>query len=260
MSDVTVDEEALRATLVAYALRTWDRGWVANHDGNLSARLGEDRFLATPTAVSKGDMRPEWLIVVGEDREVLQGTRRAFSEFKLHAAAYRARPDIGVVVHAHPPNATAFAVSGAALPHPFLAEAVATLGPTLPLVPFGLPGEPVTDAGIASALGQADVAILAQHGVLAVGGSFEQAWLRMELVEHLATIALKAQALGGVLPLPAETVRKLAAKGRPASNPSFGAAPVSTGSSASGQPGPAQTAGRPNLGNLVSSALRRHHS
>ena len=222
VSAVRVDEEQLRRDIVRYARQTWRRGWVANHDGNLSARLTGGRYLATPTAVSKGDIEPGWLIVVDEDRTVLEGTRRAFSEFKVHAAAYRARPDIGVVIHAHPPHATAFAVAGQPLPHPFLAEAVVTLGPEIPVVPFGLPGEPQVDRGIAEALARADVALLDRHGVLAVGGSFEQAWLRMELVEHLAAIACKAAPLGGVRPLPAERVAALAAKGRPASQPCFG--------------------------------------
>lgn len=255
MAEVPIDEEALRRDMVRYARRTWERGWVANHDGNLSARLGADRFLATPTAVSKGDVCPEWLIVVNGQREVLQGTRRAFSEFKVHAAAYAARPDIGVVLHAHPPHATAYAVSGTPLPHPFLAEAVVTLGPEIPVVPFGLPGEPVVDDGIARALGRADVALLAQHGVLAVGGSLEQAWLRMELVEHLACIAIKAQALGGVKALDPERVRALAAKGRPASQPSFGDAP--TDRSVGAPVATASSAARPDLGSLVGDALRR---
>lgn len=255
MADVSIDEEALRRDMVQYAHRTWARGWVANHDGNLSARLGDDRFLATPTAVSKGHVQPEWLIVVNRERDVLQGTRRAFSEFKVHAAAYAARPDIGVVLHAHPPHATAYAVSGAAFPHPFLAEAVVTLGPEIPVVPFGLPGEPALDQGLSAALGRADVVLLAQHGVLAVGGSLEQAWLRMELVEHLATIAIHAQALGGVKALDPDQVRSLAAKGRPASDPSFGGPPER--SPTHGAPPANATGTRPDLGHLVGDALRR---
>ena len=264
MSDGIVCEERLRREIVEYARRTWSRGWVANHDGNLSARLGEGRYLATPTSVSKGDVSPESLIVVDGERTVLQGTRRAFSEFKIHAAAYAARPDIGVVVHAHPPHATAFAVSGAELPHPFLAEAVVTLGPTIPRVPFGLPGEAALEEGLRAALQQADVVLLDQHGLLAVGGCFEQAWLRMELVEHLATIAQRAVALGGVRQLPPERVRALSKKGRPASSPSFGAAPEGRGAPAAGARRTGSSGGdppggaRPNLHALVSDALRRH--
>jgi len=252
-----VTEEQLRRELVATANALHARGWVSNHDGNASCRLGAGRLLCTPTAVSKADVTPESLIVVGEDGEVLQGTRRSFSELQLHRAAYTARPDIGVVLHAHPPSATAFAVSGRELGHPFMAEPVVTLGPQIPVVPYHRPKDRALDAAIGRALGGADVAILDRHGVIAVGGSFEQAFLRLELVEHLARIAEAAAALGGVRPLPADEVAALAAKGRPPSSPSWGALaarPVSDGSSSrrtsAGDP-------RPDVAGLVDATLRR---
>ena len=252
------DEEALRRDLLRYARLCWERGWVANHDGNLSARLGDGRFLCTPTAVSKGDVTAESLIVVNAACEVISGSRRAFSELKLHIAAYAARPDIGVVLHAHPPASTAFAVAGVEIGHPFLAEAVVTLGPELPVVPFHLPGEPALEAALGQALAKADVVVLDRHGLLSVGGNLEQAWLRMELVEHLARISAQARALGGVRPLSADQVRSLTAKGRPASSPSFGPAPE--------RPSPSRWAGagaaaeapgeRQDLRAAVASALR----
>ncbi len=98
-------EETLRRDLVRYAQRVHAAGWVANHDGNLSVRLSEGRYLCTPTAVSKADVVPEWLIAVDGTGALLQGTRKPFSEMKLHLAAYRARPRVGAVLHAHPPTA-----------------------------------------------------------------------------------------------------------------------------------------------------------
>ncbi len=246
---MSVCEESLRRELVSTSRGIWQRGWVANHDGNLSARLG-DNLLCTPTAVSKGDVRPEWLIVVDADDQVIQGTRRSFSELKLHRAAYSARPDIGVVIHAHPPSATAFAVSGADLGHPFMAEPVVTLGPVIPRIPLMLPGDPDLPMAIERGLEQADVLILDGHGVLAVGGSFEQALLRLELVEHLAKIALAAQHLGGTRPLPESLVAQLAAKGRPASEPDHTPAGAEGHASAA-------TDERPDLRALVSDALQR---
>ncbi len=247
---MSVCEETLRQELVTTSRRLWKSGWVANHDGNLSARLG-DNLLCSPTAVSKGDVRPEWLIVVDPDGNVAQGTRRSFSELKLHRAAYNARPDIGVVIHAHPPSATAFAVSGADLGHPFMAEPVVTLGPVIPRIPLMLPGDPDLPMAIERGLEQADVLILEGHGVLAVGGSFEQAVLRLELLEHLAKIALAARSLGGTKPLPEVLVARLAAKGRPRSMPDH------TPSDAAGYAGPSASAERPDLSSLVADALQR---
>ena len=116
------------------------KGWVANHDGNVTYRLDSDRYLSTPTAESKGVVSEEMLIVIDENGKVLSGTHRPFSERVLHLAAYQARPDVKAVIHAHPPTATAFAVAGKGLDRPIIAEAVVSLGPRIPLVPYALPG------------------------------------------------------------------------------------------------------------------------
>ncbi|MEE2750497.1 MAG: class II aldolase/adducin family protein [Myxococcota bacterium] len=205
-------EEKLRAELVDVSHALHARGWVANHDGNLTARLGEGRFLATPTAVSKAQVRPENLIVVDDSGAVVAGTRKSFSEIKLHLAAYRARPDVACVVHAHPPTATGFAVAGVELGAPFMAEPVVSLGPKIPLVPFGMPGEPALDDALALALKSADVVMLANHGVLAVGPDLETCMLRIELLEHISKIALVARQLGGPVLLPTALVEQLTEK------------------------------------------------
>lgn len=253
-----VTEEQLRRQLLETAHALHRRGWVANHDGNASCRLGPARLLCTPTAVSKGDVTAESLIVVDGENKVVQGTRRAFSELQLHRAAYAARPDIGVVLHAHPPQATAFAVSGKDLGHPFMAEPVVSLGPRIPVVPYHRPKDPALDAAIGAALADADVVILAQHGVLAVGGSFEQALLRLELVEHLARIAAAAAPLGGVRGLPPAEVAALSAKGRPASQPSWGATPATPAQNRTGRNStPRGSTRRPDVAGLVDATLRR---
>lgn len=205
-------EERYRREIVEVSHALHSRGWVANHDGNLSARLdgsGGARLLCTPTAVSKGDVSPESLIVVGPDNAVLQGTRKPFSELRLHRVAYAARPDVNVVIHAHPPTATGFAVAGVALGPAFMAEPVVSLGESVPLVPYGLVGSPDLDEALSRALQGADAVLLANHGVLTVGPSFELALLRMELVEHLCKIALVARQLGGPVPIPRGDVEKL---------------------------------------------------
>ena len=57
-------EEELRRDLLNYCQQVYQKGWVANHDGNLSARLENGHFLCTPTAVSKGDITAEMLLVI----------------------------------------------------------------------------------------------------------------------------------------------------------------------------------------------------
>lgn len=207
-----VSEEQLRRELIRVSHTVHARGWVANHDGNLTAQLAPGRFLATPTAVSKGDVSGEMLIVVDGAGQVLQGTRKSFSELKLHLTAYRSRADVRAVLHAHPPTATGFAVAGIPLRGPFMAEPIVSLGSEVPLIPFGLPGDPALDANLSGALGAADVVMLGGHGLIAVGPDLDTCLLRMELVEHLCKIALVARQLGGARVLPEETIQALQAK------------------------------------------------
>ncbi len=247
-------EEVLRAEISATSQSVHARGWVANHDGNISARLSPDRLLCTPTATSKGDVTAAMLLVLDATGQKVMGTRRPFSELHLHLAAFAARPDIGVVLHAHPPAATAFAVCNKVLDPTIMAEPVVSLGPEVPLVPFFPPKSKELDRALQQALQRADVVLLGSHGVLAVGGSCEQALLRMELVEHLARITLAGAQLGGAQPLERSVFEKLAAGGRPKSSPCFGAQPGKTDPPISA---PTTTGARPDVSALVSEALRR---
>ena len=190
----------LRTEVAETARELHRRGWVANHDGNVTARDGAV-YVATPTATSKRKVIEHGLLEL-DGRGVPSGAGKVFGEIGLHLAIYSRRPDVNAVVHAHPPSATAIAASAQnPIERPFIAEAVVSLGPTIPKVPYAGPGEPATSA-LAPWAELVDAALLANHGVIAWGATCEQALLRLELVEHLATIALAALPLGGVVPLP----------------------------------------------------------
>jgi len=190
-----------REQLVDISRRLHAKGWVANHDGNVSARSGS-HFLCTPTATSKAAVAATNLLVVDDKGQRVSGTAKPFGEIGLHLTVYRNRADVNAVVHAHPPCATALACAGSRLlEKPFIAEAVVSLGPTIPSVPFAVPGPAACEALAPFALAH-DTVLLANHGVLAWGANLEQAYLRLELVEHLARIALQAEKIGGVRALP----------------------------------------------------------
>jgi L-fuculose-phosphate aldolase len=193
---------AVRTEVADTARELHRRGWVANHDGNVTARDGQ-LFVATPTATSKRNVTDHGLIELDARGKPI-GTGKVFGEIGLHLAIYARRPDVNAVVHAHPANATAIACArDNPIERPFIAEAVVSLGPAIPKVPYALPGDAAV-AALAPWAELIDAALLANHGAIAWGATCEQALLRLELVEHLATIAIAAHALGGVTPLPAE--------------------------------------------------------
>jgi L-fuculose-phosphate aldolase len=177
--------------------RMYARGMVAANDGNISVRLGGGLFAVTAAGVSKGFLTPDDIVVVDESGRKIEGASRPTSEAKLHLFAYSRRPDVGAVCHAHPPFATAFAVSGRELPPNILPEIILAVGGGIPLTPYATPSTEELARSIEEHLGGADAFLLANHGVLTLGAD-----LRLETVEHYARIAWLALSLGGATPLP----------------------------------------------------------
>ena len=200
-----------REAVVRYLQRMDAKGWVANHDGNLSVRLSADRFLCTPTGMAKSDIKADELIVVSGDGSRVRGQKRLFSEWILHRTVYESRPEVNAVCHSHAPYATAFGAAGQPLPHPFLPEAVVSLGPNIPSVKISAPGIAAAEL-LKPELTRSQSCLIEGNGLLSWGTDLEQAFLRMELVEHLASIAHLAQTHGGVRLLPNSIVETLTAK------------------------------------------------
>ena len=202
--------ESLIGAIVEICHKVAAKGWVANHDGNVTARF-EGTLLSTPTAVSKADVTADMIITLDMEGKKLQGSGNPFSEIRLHLAAYRARPDIQAVVHAHPPLATAKGLAGGDF-NVRLPEAVVSIGGSIPVIPYAFPGARENEVMAAAALGRGDLIMLAGNGVLAAGRDVKEAFLRMELLEHLLRIDHYARNMGPWLPLPAADKEKLLEK------------------------------------------------
>jgi len=198
----------LRADVVATSRRLHQNGWVANHDGNVSVRLKGDRLLITCTAISKRDVDDASLLVVDMKGNVLEGRRKPFSELELHLACYAARPEVNVVIHAHPPAATAFGLAGKEIGPVAMPEIVVSLGDRIPTVP-AFPKDPEALKALSEAAAKRDAVVLAGNGAITLGDDLTQALLRMELVEHYAKILMAARSLGTVQPLAPAEVQKL---------------------------------------------------
>ena len=101
-----------RLAIVQFGRLLHENGFVAATDGNLSVRLDETRLLVTPTCISKGRMRTSDMVIVDMEGRRLAGKRRVSSEIGMHLVIYRLRPDVHGIVHAHPPTATGFSLTG----------------------------------------------------------------------------------------------------------------------------------------------------
>lgn len=201
--------EAERALMCAVGKLLYDRGYVAANDGNLSLKVEPDRLLVTPSGVSKGRLTPDMLLVTDMEGNVLEGNRHPSSETKMHLAVYRGRPDVGAVVHAHPPVSTAFAVCRRGMETPYLSELVTGLG-AVPCTPsFAMLSTDEVPRSVEPYLADHCAVLLANHGALTWGEDLWEAFDRMETVEHTAKILLNARLLGDPVALTQEETAEL---------------------------------------------------
>lgn len=207
-------EKNLREEMCRIGRLVYERGLIAATDGNLSVLLEEDRVLCTPSGLCKGILEPSDLVEVDFDLNLLKGSRAPSSEVLMHIGAYRARPDVRAVVHAHPPTALAFSIAGRsdALSGPFLPEVVYTLG-SIPTARYATPGTAEVPASLEPYWSECDAVILDRHGSITVGASLWDAYLKLDKVEHAARVTFMATLLGTPRPLPAKEVEKLARQG-----------------------------------------------
>jgi L-fuculose-phosphate aldolase len=196
-----VSAQRQRQAVSEYSALIHRAGWVANHDGNVSMREG-GRFFITPTATSKRLCPPDSIVECDLSGKAAGGRGKPPSEVALHAGAYRARADAAAVIHAHPPHASAFALAQRPIPRVAMPEVFVSLGEEIPLVGLYLPKDGAVADAVGAALASADVALLAGNGAISVGVDLEQAFLRMELLEHFAKIlAIAGGGIGAPVPL-----------------------------------------------------------
>ena len=178
--------------------KMWQQGWVAANDGNVSVRLGDGTFLATPTGISKSFITPDKLVRIDGLGTVLEAEEgyKPSSEIKMHLCCYQERDDVGAVVHAHPPTATGFAVAHLDMDRYTMIESIIAVG-SVPVTPYGTPSTEEVPNAIRPYLQEHDVMLLENHGALTVGADLITAYYRMETLELWAKISLVAHLLGG---------------------------------------------------------------
>jgi len=201
-------EEQIRADIVEAGRRLYARAYIASNDGNISARLDDRRLITTPKSLSKGFMTPDMMVVVDYEGKRVSGERDPSTELPMHLEIYRNRPDVGAVVHAHPPLATGFAVAGIPLTRAVLAEVITTLG-SIPIAAYGTPSTSELPEAVRKYIKAHDGMLLANHGAVTCGPDVMSAYFKMETIEHFAKISLVARILGGENLISREEVERL---------------------------------------------------
>lgn len=199
----------IREQMCDIGRRVWQQGWVAANDGNFTVKIDEDTFLATPTGTSKGFLTPDMIILVNSKCDPLEESKwRPSSELPMHMICYKERPDIGAVVHAHPPISTAFAVAHIPLDSFTMPEAILTVG-AVPIAPYGCPSTLEIPESVKPFLPEHDAILLENHGALTVGSDLITAYYRMETLEYFAKLSMNTRILGVENELPRERIDEL---------------------------------------------------
>lgn len=227
MSGVTqpahrLDEQAVRQHIAEVAREIYARKLSGATDGNLSVRLGKDRFATTPSGVHKGRLTAADIVIVdssgsvvgkpplGRDGKPLKPS----SEIGLHLVSYARRPDVGAVIHAHPPMAIAYTLSGGLLSETLVSEVVFAVG-QIATAPYTTPTTRQVPDVLADYVACYDCVILPRHGSVTVGADLDTALARLDALEHTANIYCMVKLMGGAPAIARPEVDKLFSLARP---------------------------------------------
>ncbi|MBE6928584.1 MAG: class II aldolase/adducin family protein [Ruminococcaceae bacterium] len=189
--------EQAKRDIIEVGNKLYARGYVAANDGNITARMADGTIWCTPTGVSKGGMTEEMLVRVDADGNIVEGTHKVSSEIALHLAIYRENPDLGGIVHAHGPGATAWAAYGEPWELAISLDAALSLG-VVPCVPFAITGSKALAESAAPYCKDHTAVLLEHHGAVTWGKNVVQAMYRTEVLEHTFQVYANMKAYGKV--------------------------------------------------------------
>jgi L-ribulose-5-phosphate 4-epimerase len=201
--------EPLRTQVYRLHLELPRSGLVTWTSGNISARDPETNLVVIkPSGLLYEDLRPENMIVVDLQGQIVEGDLKPSSDTASHLYIYRHRPDVNGVVHTHSRYATAFAANN--MPIPVYLTAIADeFGGPIPCGGFALIGSEAIGKAVLEAIGSSPAVLLKNHGVFTVGPDVQAAVKAAVMVEDVAATVWLALQLGQPDEIPPEEVAKL---------------------------------------------------
>jgi L-fuculose-phosphate aldolase len=190
------DHAALRQALIDTARRMNDSGLNQGTSGNISQRV-EGGFLITPSGMDYDRLVPDDIVFM-DLGGLATGDRFPSSEWRFHRDILAARPEIAVVLHTHSVHATALACLRLEIPAFHYMVAIAG-GISIRLAPYATFGTAELSRHAVAALEGRLACLLANHGLIALGGSLAHAFKLATEVETLAAMYGKALAIGALI-------------------------------------------------------------
>jgi len=207
------NEQQLRQDMCKVLDMMYRRKFIGGPAGNISVRLGEDRFMMSPSTHFKHLLKPEQMIIINSAGEKIEETAAnrglgPTSEVPMHLAAFLNRPDVGGVVHGHPNNCVALSAAGKEVRSQVLTEAMLFLG-KIRHIPFATPTTQELGDKVAEHIVDYDSLVLPYHGTLTVGKTIWDAYALLELLEQAAEINCLVQSCGGEIPIGKDRIESM---------------------------------------------------
>jgi L-fuculose-phosphate aldolase len=208
-----VKNQDLREQVAQTARQISASGLVTGTSGNVSARTPEGEVLITPSGLDYGQLEPDDVVLVTVEGELINGSLEPSSETPMHTGIYRARPEVGAVVHTHARFATTLSCLGWPIPPVHYMLTTLSEDGRVPLANYATYGTEELAGYAGEALGDSHKAcLLRNHGTIAVGESPAEAFARTIVLEEMAEIYYRARVAGEPLLLTGEQVVEVATK------------------------------------------------
>ncbi len=199
---------SIKDEIVKVAHLVYQNKFVSAFDGNISALTENNTILITRSGVCKGEIKPEDILEIDFDGNLISGNGKISTENKLHRFIYSKREDVKAVVHCHPIYSTAFTLIGEGFTDNYFPEVLLTIG-KVPLCNYATPStDEITDS-IKNFVNDHNALLLQNHGAVTFGTSVLDAYYKMEKLEHSAKTLFLARLLGEPRKLNEQEIQKL---------------------------------------------------
>lgn len=184
-----------REQLVTYGKRLITSHLTTGSGGNLSILNREEGLVAiTPSGMDYFTTQPEDIVILDLDGNIVEGKRKPSSEWRFHLDLLKHRDNISAVVHTHQVYATTFACLNWEIPA--VHYLVGFSGDKVPVAPYATYGTQELSDNILKTIGDYNVVLLANHGLIAVGHNMERAFAAAEEIELVAQLYYQTKCIG----------------------------------------------------------------
>jgi L-fuculose-phosphate aldolase len=186
---------SLKKKLVEICHKVYSNRFVSAYDGNISCRTSKNTVLITRSGICKGDVSEKDIVEIDLNGKNITGKQKISTEHKIHLYAYKKRNEVNAVVHCHPTYATTFALLGEGLDKHYLPEVFLTIG-KVPLCKYATPSTDEVHKNLEPYINYSLAMLLQNHGAVTLGKSLDDAYFKMEKLEHAAKIILLSRLIG----------------------------------------------------------------